>query len=305
VSILISLLVAVALDAVLSEPRRFHPLVGFGYYANRLEYGFGRTRRSRLRGAFAWALAVMPWVCITALVVGLSEGVLRALIEGAVLYLAIGWQSLIRHAKAIYEPLSKNDLSAARDAVGMIVSRDTHELDQNAVATAATESVLENGADAVFAALFWFVLAGAPGVVCYRLANTLDAMWGYKSSRYIDFGWAAARIDDVLNFVPARLTALSYALSGRFAGGISAWRAQSGRWKSPNAGPVMAAGAGAIGVSLGGGAVYHGQWQERPVLGLKTDPQATAQSILRAITLVNRSLVLWLFMLALVAISLG
>lgn len=185
----------------------------------------------------------------------------------------------------------KGDLQEARARVGRIVSRDTGQMDGQAVASAAVESVLENGNDAVFGALFWFLIAGAPGVLLYRLANTLDAMWGYRTPRYLYFGWAAARLDDVLNFIPARLTALTYALIGHTRSALRCWRLQAGAWESPNAGPVMAAGAGALGVGLGGGAYYHGQWEERPALGVGPRPDAT--SIPAALRLVRLGVILW------------
>ena len=119
------------------------------------------------------------------------------------LYLAIGASSLKTHAEAIANALDAQDIPLARQKVSYIVSRDTSALDAESIARAGVESVLENGSDAVFAAMFWFVVGGAPGVVLYRLSNTLDAMWGYKNERFINFGWAAARFDDCLNYIPA------------------------------------------------------------------------------------------------------
>jgi adenosylcobinamide-phosphate synthase len=217
---------------------------------------------------------------------------LRYLVAVAALYFALGHQSLRQHALRVYQSLRDGNLNEARRSVGLMVSRDTGNMDTHAVATAAVESVLENGNDAVFGALFWFLLAGAPGAVLYRLANTLDAMWGYRTPRFLHFGWAAARFDDVLNYVPARLTAATYAIVGSTRMAWRCWRLQAPAWESPNAGPVMASGAGALGLALGGGAYYDGHWEERPPLGMGTPPDAEAISA--AVRLVRTGVVLWL-----------
>ena len=220
-----------------------------------------------------------------------------------VLYLVIGHRSLYEHARAVQQALGRGDLPEARLRVALTVSRDTADMNASRIAGAAAESVLENGNDALFGALFWFLLAGGPGALLYRLVNTLDAMWGYRTPQYRCFGCAAARCDDLLNLIPARLTALTYALAGRSRAALRCWRQQAPLWDSPNAGPVMAAGAGALRVRLGGGAFYHGQWRTRPELGEGAEPEAT--DISRALRLVQRSLLMWVAIAGIGAILSG
>lgn len=291
---------ALLLDRALGEPRRAHPLVGFGRIAQAIERALYRD--GRVRGLLAWSLAVLPLTALATILQLAAASYspwLAAAYAAGVLYLCIGLRSLDEHAAPVARALLADDLNAARTAVGRIVSRDTQALDAERVAAAATESVLENGNDAVFGALFWFALLGPAGAVLYRLANTLDAMWGYRSARYERYGWAAARIDDALNYLPARLTALTYAALGNAASALRCWRLQAPAWDSPNAGPVMAAGAGALRVRLGGAAPYHGVWEERPWLGEGDAPDAGA--IARAQALVRRGVLLWLAALTLIA----
>lgn len=308
----VAVLGALVLDLLLGEAKRYHPLVGFGFLVSRVERTFNRKQNdhkitTRCLGSVAYLLLVTPIVVLSWLLeLSVNENIfMQVLFSALVLYVAIGWRSLLQHAEAISRPLKSGDLKAARHAVSMIVSRDTSSLEEADIASAATESVLENGADAIFSAIFWFLIAGVPGVVLYRLSNTLDAMWGYKTERFLHFGWCAARVDDVLNFIPARLTAASYAILGNTRLAIKCWKLQGRSWKSPNAGPVMAAGAGALSVSLGGAAPYHGEWQTRPQLGPlpgeiegenEKQHQASAQSIEQACSLVNKTLVLWLIL---------
>lgn len=275
------------LDILLGEPRRFHPLVGFGNWANYLEQRLNTGER--WQGILAVILAVSPFVLFAWL---LSEIWIIAVV---LLYLAIAPRSLSEHAWAVQSSL--NDLDEARQQVSKIVSRDTKNLDAEGVTRATIESVLENGNDAIFAAIFWYLLAGLPGLVLYRLTNTLDALWGYRNERFLHFGWAAARLDDALNLIPARLTALSYACVGHFATAIHCWYKQASSWYSPNAGPVMAAGAGALQVILGDSAHYHGQIKNRPILGTGKPP--TANDIGRAVALIHRALGLWLVIIVL------
>jgi adenosylcobinamide-phosphate synthase len=294
----LTLLCAVALDYCLGEPgNKYHPLVAFGHWANRLETVF---RRPRHAPQLQKALGLLAWLC--ALSVS-SFGLLYLAIPPiaqtmfgiTVLYFCIGARSLQQHAGAVYLALTAEDLSLARQRVSHIVSRQTADMTMNDVRRATIESVLENGADAVFAPLFWFVLLGPFGALLYRFSNTLDAMWGYKNPRYQHFGWTAARFDDLLNWIPARLTALSYAAIGNSRQAVYAWRHQAHLLDSPNAGPVMTAGAGALDLTLGGPARYHDRLKQKPWFGGKRPP--TDADIKRATGLIYQTLGLWLLLM--------
>lgn len=282
-------LAAVLLDRLLGEARCWHPLVGFGNLAMALETRL--NQRSFWTGVAAWLISVAPWVALAFWLRPLAPFA----VDVVLLYFALGAQSLFQHAAAIAQPLQEGRLDEARQRVGWIVSRETAQLDASEVAKAGVESVLENGNDAIFGTLFWFALLGGPGALLFRLANTLDAMWGYRTERFNLFGRFAARFDDALNWLPARLTALSYALLGKTRTAFNCWHRQAPGWNSPNAGPVMAAGAGSLGIALGGAAIYHGQEEIRPPLG--QGPAPVADDLYRAITLVKRSMWLWLAVL--------
>ncbi|MBZ2209626.1 adenosylcobinamide-phosphate synthase CbiB [Massilia soli] len=289
---------AVALDMLLGEPRRWHPLIGFGNLSSLLERALNRGRALKLRGMLAWLLAVAPLVALSA---WLADAY-GAAIHLALLYFSLGLRSLHDHNLPIARALLAWDISSARLLTARIVSRDTTELREEELAKASVESLLENGNDAVFGTLFWFAVAGGPGALMFRLANTLDAMWGYKTARFLRFGWMAARFDDLVNLPAARLTALSYvALAEDSRRALRCWRVQAPAWSSPNAGPVMASGAGALGVLLGGSATYDGVLEQRPVLGAGKPP--AAHDIERAWKLVVRTTILWLALMAFAAIA--
>ena len=303
-AIAIMVLLGVLLDMRLGEATRWHPLVGFGNLAIRIEKKLNTGDRRFLRGAFAWTLIVLPLVALTwalTFVLAQFDMLIAFAVHALLLYFCLGLRSLRDHTLPIARALMDDDLPQARTLTARIVSRDTTQAEEADLAKAGVESLLENGNDAVFGTLFWFVIAGGPGAVLFRLANTLDAMWGYRTPRFKDFGCTAARIDDALNFIPARLTALSYALLGNTRLAWRCWRTQAPTWSSPNAGPVMSAGAGALNISLGGAAIYDGEVEQRPSLG--SGPLASGKDIARAWRLVALTTALWVAVICLISLA--
>ena len=272
-------------DQLLGDPRRGHPVAGFGKVAASLEvawYADGRARgvlhEAVLVGA---ALGVGVGVQRTVR----ERPVLRVLATAAATWAVLGGRSLARESEAIADRLAAGDLPGARLRVANLVSRDPETLDAEGVARATLESVAENTSDAVVAPLLWGAVAGIPGLLAYRAINTMDAMVGYRNQRYRRFGWAAARVDDVANWVPARVAGGLAAFAAPLVGGsrqdaVRAVREQSGRHPSPNGGVVEAAFAGALGITLGGRNTYGGVEEDRGELGF--GPAPTPADLLRA-----------------------
>lgn len=301
---------ALLLDRWLGEPVRFHPLIGFGHMANSVEKTLNvsdlSSRYARLAGLVALLCLVLPIVGLLFFILHFVElpYSINYLIESVILYLAIGQRSLFEHTRPIANALRQNNIDLARKKVSYIVSRDTQQLTEKDIARATVESILENGHDAVIASLFYYLIGGLPLVILHRLINTLDAMWGYKNTRFIHFGWAAARLDDVLGWPSAILTALLYNLQKRpVSQQWQSWqlsRKQAAQYKSQNGGLVMATGANVLGIRLGGEtALYHGQPIANPVLG--AGREVCTRDIVESLALLKRSSLL--FSLSILAIG--
>jgi adenosylcobinamide-phosphate synthase len=286
---IVGVLVGYLTDLALSDPDRGHPVALFGQAAAELE-GF-TYRDAKIAGALHVSLAVGT--------VGvLGTAVQRAAARGGPLWsiattatatwVALGGTSLARTGLEMAQLLDRDDIEAARRLLPSLCGRDPARLDGSGLTRAALESVAENTSDAQVAPLLWATAGGVPAVLVYRAINTLDAMIGHRSPRYIRFGWAAARLDDLANYVAARVTAALVVLCAPLVGGspsgaAGAWRRDAVRHPSPNAGVVEAAFAGALGVRLGGPTQYQHELQIRPTLGDGRQP--TLGDLRRAVAL--------------------
>ncbi|KUI23183.1 cobalamin biosynthesis protein [Mycobacterium sp. IS-1496] len=259
-------------DALLGDPRRGHPVAGFGRAAaqwERVSYADSR-----------WAGAVHTGALLTALAAGglTAQRAARpcplatAALTAAATFVAVGGTSLCRVGDELSAVLDAGDVDGGRGLLPSLCGRDPAVLDAPGLTRAAAESIAENTSDAQVAPLLWAAVAGVPGLLVYRGANTLDAMIGNRSPRYDRFGWAAARLDDVLNYLPARVTGMLTVLCAPVVGGapaaaLRAWWRDARRHPSPNAGVAEAAFAGALGVRLGGPTQYAHELEIRPTLG--------------------------------------
>ncbi|ACU34833.1 cobalamin biosynthesis protein [Actinosynnema pretiosum subsp. pretiosum] len=275
----VGLALGVAADAVFGDPRRGHPVAAFGRVAGALEQ---RLHRDDKGAGAAHVVVLVGGVVLAGAAVerlaGRSEA-LRALTTAAATWVVLGGASLADEGTAMGRELDGGDLVAARDRLPNLCGRDPERLDTMGLAKATVESVAENTSDAVVAPLVWGAVAGVPGLLGYRAVNTLDAMIGHRSARYRNFGWAAARLDDLANLLPSRLAALLTVAGAPVVGGSAGeawqvWRRDAAAHPSPNAGQVEAAFAGALEIQLGGRTVYSYGPEDRPVLGHGRNPDA-------------------------------
>jgi adenosylcobinamide-phosphate synthase len=266
------LLAGYGLDLLLGDPRRGHPVAGYGRVAAALERRLYAPEQPAGVRYTAVAVGGPVVLAVAAAAATRHRPLVRAGLVAATTWAVVGGRSLRDEAAAMAGALEDDDLVAARHRLPHLCGREPSTLDEPELARATVESVAENTSDAVVAPLFWGGLAGLPGLVGYRAVNTLDAMVGHRSERYARFGTAAARLDDVANLLPSRLTAALTVAAAPLVGGdrwraARTWLRDGGRHPSPNAGQCESAMAGALGVRLGGRNVYSGRVEVRPFLG--------------------------------------
>jgi adenosylcobinamide-phosphate synthase len=282
---IVGVLIGYLADLALGDPDRGHPVALFGRAAavfERVTY-----RDTRLAGALHVGVLVGAVTALGAVATPRARvGSVAA--AAAATWISLGGTSLVRTGLEMSRLLERGDVEAARRLLPSLCGRDPARLDGAGLTRAALESVAENTSDAQVAPLLWAAVGGAPAVLAYRGINTLDSMVGHRSPRYARFGWAAARLDDVANYVAARVTATLVVgcaplVSGSSSAALQAWRRDAARHPSPNAGVVEAAFAGALGVRLGGPTQYHHGLQIRPTLGDGVEP--TVADLRRAVAL--------------------
>jgi adenosylcobinamide-phosphate synthase len=273
----VGLALGFAADWYFADPRRGHPVAGFGRVASALRkvmYADSRAAGVAYAGALVSGAAALG---VAAERLG-RRPLAQTVVTAAATWAVLGGASLRREASIIGAALSDGDLAAARTRLPHLCGRDPRNLDADQISRAVVESVAENTSDAVVAPLFWGAVAGVPGLLAYRASNTLDAMVGYRNAKYRNFGWAAARLDDVLNYIPARFTGAVTVAAAPVVGGsplraLRALRRDGARHPSPNAGRCEASAAGALGVRLGGTNTYGDVVEHRPVMGSGPAPR--------------------------------
>jgi adenosylcobinamide-phosphate synthase len=305
--------VAMTLDAVLGWPESLfaligHPVAWLGKLINVLDIGWNRDSDSPLLRRLAGVAAAIC-VIASAATLGWTVQALfasewsRIVIVGILAWPLIALRSLHDHVAAVARPLQSGDIAAARTAVARIVGRDPSDLDESGIARAAIESLAENASDGIVAPVFWGALFGLPGIAAYKAINTLDSMIGHRTPRHEAFGWAAARIDDLANFVPARVTGFLFvSLAARPSVATACMVRDGSHHRSINAGWPEAAMAGALGVRLSGPRIYHGSVAEEPWLNAEArDPSAA--DIAQGLQLYRRAMMLLAGVLVILAFA--
>lgn len=282
----IVILLAISLHLWLGEPHKVHPLTGFGTLANwlakRLNLPNGDSRNQRLRGG-----AVLFFLLFTISLVGvllIQLPTFGIVFEIGIVYLTIGYASLVEYAHGIQHALDDNDIKKAKLSASYLIGQDTALMDAEEISGFTTEAILENGNDAVVAALFWYVVAGVAGALTYRLTHTLDDMWKERTPHLEQFSWVANRFIFLLNWIPERLCGLTYVALGKRRKGFENWWHNAKEWKLSKGEITVTSGAYALNLRLGGDFIQKGLVRVRPFVRQGRTP--TSEDILRALRLV-------------------
>ena len=305
------MLVAMALEAALGWSawlfaRIGHPVTWLGRLISTLDTALNRERDSfasrRAKGVVATVLVVLAVALPALWVQEFLHGIWGVLIGGGLAWPLVATRSLHQHVAAVARPLADGDLQESRRAVAMIVGRDPQGLDAAGVARAALESLAENASDAVVAPLFWGAVFGLPGIAAYKAINTLDSMVGHRSARFAAFGWGSARLDDLVNLIPARLTGLLFALtSARPKAALACMMQDARHHRSPNAGWPEAAMAGGLGIRLSGPRRYGDRMAQEPFVNAAC-PDPRPEDLFAGLTLFRRAMLACAGLLVLVAV---
>lgn len=308
-----AMVVAMLVDALLGWPARLfalfgHPVTWLGRLIKGLDSSWNRSSDASALRRAAGAAAALLMIALAASIAWalqalLAPGWTRIVVVGLLAWPLVALRSLYDHVAAVANPLQAGDVAGARLAVAQIVGRDPATLDEAGIARAAIESLAENASDGIVAPVFWGAVFGLPGIAAYKAINTLDSMIGHRTERHEAFGWAAARVDDVANFIPARFTGILFALLGaRPSDAVACMARDAGRHRSINAGWPEAAMAGALGVRLSGPRTYHGSVSNEPWLNEGArDPRAA--DIQQGLKLYRRAMLLLAGVLAMLAFA--
>jgi adenosylcobinamide-phosphate synthase len=290
--ILIAVLLAILLDHLIPDRHGFKPFAWYRDWAESIEERFNGGKR--IHGVGAVVLAILPIVAGVLLVdyvLGQIAWILRFAFDVVVLYLCVDVHRLGKTANGVSAALEAGDLEEADEKLRELTGKGAPEKIESSVARATVEGVLKQGNSLIVSPIFWFVLLGPFGAVMQRLSAILDSLWGHRYERFAEFGWAAARFDDILGWIPARITALSYALMGSFEDALLCWRKRVGVWSDINSGPLLASGFGAMHMQLCEPASMENEYEERPS-DLSVIPDAG--HVRRVVALIWRVLLLWL-----------
>lgn len=290
-TILVIILLALALDHWLPERGGFRLWVWYSDWAESIEQRFNGGLRAQ--GIFAVLLAIAPILIVIALatlILGQIAGALTFLFSVAVLYLCVDLYRLGAVAQAVAASLENGDVAHAAAHLKELTGKDTVETTEAGVAHATVEAVLKQGNKLVMAPIFWFLVLGPFGAMLQRLASVLDRLWAHTTARFVEFGWAAARLDDLLCWIPARITAISYAIMGSFEDALHCWRRQAGMWSGLSSGPLLASGMGALHLDT----CEDGEKDAYGNMAIDPATLPDAGDVRRAVALVWRVMLFWL-----------